>query len=92
MKIVGIFFWLTAAVYSALCVVIREIRFFCWKGSDTKLGTVTYIGMTLFLWIPSLVITELVPKDSPYSFLLFLVVLLAFFLMTVGYFMDVSDS
>ena len=78
-------------MYSALCVGIPEIRFFRWRGSDTKLGTVTYIGLALFLWTPALVITGLISKESAYFFLVVLLVLLAFLLMSIGYFMDISE-
>lgn len=58
--------------YMTLCITVHEIRINYWKGTETKLGTISHLGI--------------VPNE--HGFKLYLVVMLAFVVATIGYFID----
>lgn len=89
MKFIGIAAWVTLAFYSALCIWIPEIRIW-WAGSDTRVGTLSYIGLALFFWSPVLAITGLISEKN--YFVLYFVMLLAGLLTMIGYLLDASES
>jgi hypothetical protein len=47
----GICLWSVGMIYSALSIGIPEIRIY-WKGSDSRLGFVSSVGMAMFFWCP----------------------------------------
>ena len=89
-EIIGAGVWFLGMTFSALTVVIPEIRPY-WRGSTTRLGPISCFGMALFFWLPPLaaltIRNELFWK--PFGFLIFCCVLAVVF--TIGYFMDISS-
>ena len=88
MKYVGIAVWVSFAVYCFSCIWFPEIRFIYWKGTSAKIGTLSYLGATLFLWSPLLAILQLLPKGS--VTLLYGIMLIAFIITVIGSLVDVK--
>jgi hypothetical protein len=88
MKQVGIVLWVLLAVYSAFCIWLPGLRAVYWKGSDSKMGTMTYFGFTLFFWSPLLLILQIIPRQ--FEGLLYLLMLGAFLVVFIGYLVDMK--
>lgn len=88
MRALGVIVWVLIGVYSALCVWLPRLRVIYWKGSSSKIGGVTYLGVAMLLGSPLLLISEVIPP--PYGFLLFPIMLCSFLIVLVGYFVDVK--
>lgn len=84
MKIVVIVLWVMFGFYAALCIWIPEIRFILWKGTGTRLGVVTYSGLTLVFLSPLFFVLF----DEPLS--VYLIILFAGLMMVIGYLIDIS--
>ena len=89
-RVIGISVWIGLAFYSALSICIPEIRLICWKGTDKKLGAVTYLGLTLFFWSPAIAMTGLISQKG--FFVVYLAMLFAGVVVLIGYLKDVSDG
>jgi len=90
----GIFVLLVGMAYTALCIGIPEIRIY-WKGTKTKLGTVSSVGVAWFIWGFSLEIIGdrafgIVLAPGPWPYVIFVSVLAVLF--TLGYLMDISEK
>jgi uncharacterized membrane protein len=90
MEVVLLDVWVVLGFYCALCIWIPEIRLFGWRYSGTKFGTVSYVGLAVFLWSPALAITGLISKEN--RFVLCFVMFFAGLVTVIGYFTDRNDG
>lgn len=88
MRTFGIVIWVLIAVYSVLCVLLPPLRIIYWKGSDAKIGALSYSGVALLLASPLLLISEIIPRAN--GFFLFPIMLGSFLIVVIGYFVDVK--
>jgi hypothetical protein len=86
MREIGIAIWTLFAGYTLVCVGLPDIRIFYWKGSESKMGRIAYLGLALFLWSPLLVVLRIIPHAD--RILLYPLMLTAFGLLTIGYRVD----
>ena len=88
MRIILISICALIAVYCVLCIGFREIRKVSWKGTSNSLGTVTYIGISVFMW--SFLLAVIGAISIEHRFLLVSLIVVAAILVMVGYFFDIS--
>jgi hypothetical protein len=90
-ELIAVSIWVAGMVYTALCVGIPEIRMY-WKGSDTKMGMVSCLGVAMFFWIPASVLLgeSMGLILDAYKFAGFLLCVLGLVVAGVGYFIDIS--
>jgi hypothetical protein len=79
--------------YSALSIGIPEIRIY-WKGTDTRLGFVSSVGLAMFFWCPMVVAAaiNLGIISSRFTFTAYLLGLVALVVSGAGYLMDISEG
>lgn len=90
-ELIAVSIWIAGMAYAALCVGIPEIRMY-WKGSNTKMGLVSCLGVAMFFWSPAFVLLgeSMGLISGAYKFAGFLLCLLGLVVAGVGYFIDIS--
>lgn len=82
-QLIGIVFWSLLASYCLFCVFVPDIRIIYWKGTDVKMGTISYIGIVLFLWSPLLLALGIIPEG--FAFLMYPLALIGLGVSFIGY-------
>ena len=83
-QLIGIVFWSLSASYCLFCIFVPDIRIIYWRGTDVKMGTISYIGIVLFLWSPLFLALGIVP--AAFGFLMYLLGLIGLGISVIGYF------
>jgi hypothetical protein len=86
MKIVVVIFLAALTGYITLCITVHEIRINYWQNTDTKLGTISHVGVAMFLWCILITMLGIIPKE--HGFKAYLVVMFAVVVAWIGYFID----
>lgn len=82
----GVIVWGAAAVYTAVCIFVPELRIY-WMRSDRKLGTLSSIGLAVCVWPPTLTVMGVIPAG--YGGWVYFVVVLGTLIACVGGLLDI---
>jgi hypothetical protein len=86
MQTIGLSVWALLAAYCLVCVWLPDIRFIYWKGTNVKLGAISYSGGALIFWSPLMAGLGMIPEA--YTFVVYPLMLAGVVVTFIAYFIE----
>jgi uncharacterized transporter YbjL len=86
MKSVAKLVVITLAVYTLVAAFVPHIRLFYWRMTPTKMGGISYFGVSVFLWVAVIELSSFVEIRHPLAW--YCLALFGLFISFIGYVID----